>query len=131
MQEIEAKLAEMQEREGTAGSAVEVKRGALVAALFDDGSGPAWFRARIEGRVEGEGGKQLQKVTFVDFGNRADLPMSRYISVRGAWQSVFQSPHCFTPRILRVLPQVAPTGRHLDSRTCSGHRVHPALHSRA
>lgn len=71
---INAGLMQMLESVGTSGDAVEVPRKAIVAALFDDGRGSKWYRARVEGKVAGG---DLIKVTYIDFGNREDVPMSR------------------------------------------------------
>lgn len=50
--------------------ALDVKKGQLVLAQFDDrsGSGPTWFRAKVE---EVEPGQKKARVQFIDYGNRA------------------------------------------------------------
>ena len=53
-----------------AGAPVDVKRGPLLAALFDDGSGLTWFRARV---LEYSADKTSIKVVYVDYGNTATL----------------------------------------------------------
>jgi len=60
---------------GTDGSPCDVKPGKPVAALFDDGSGKSWNRAKIMERPVG--GKV--KVLFVDHGNVANLPMATHL----------------------------------------------------
>jgi Tudor domain/Staphylococcal nuclease homologue len=61
-------------------STPEAKKGQLVLALFDDrtGSGPAWFRAKVE---EVEVGGKKARVQFIDYGNRAVVSMSEIASV--------------------------------------------------
>lgn len=49
---------------GTSGAPCDVKIGKTVAALFDDGSGKLWYRAKI---LERKGGKA--RVLFLDYGN--------------------------------------------------------------
>ena len=52
----------------------------LVTGLFDDKSesAPKWFRARIEGKVvDEEAGEDLWRVTYVDYGNHEDVPVTR------------------------------------------------------
>jgi hypothetical protein len=76
---IEAALAAVAEsvgvEAGAAGSGiVEAKAGKNCLALFDDGSGATWFRARIES-VEDEGTAAV--VRYIDFGNKEKAPMSR------------------------------------------------------
>jgi staphylococcal nuclease domain-containing protein 1 len=79
--DIEARLAAMRVEVGTAAAPVEPRRGAVVAALFDDGSegGVQWFRARVDGRVKLEGGgrSDLFNVTYIDYGNKEELPVTR------------------------------------------------------
>ena len=60
--------------------AFEAKKGQLVLALFDDrsGSGPVWFRAKVE---EVEVGGKKARVQFIDYGNRAVVSMSEIASV--------------------------------------------------
>ena len=59
---------------------VEAKKGQLVLALFDDrsGSGPVWFRAKVE---EVETGGRKARVQFIDYGNRAVVSMSEIAAV--------------------------------------------------
>ena len=67
-------------------STPEVKKGQLVLALFDDrsGSGPAWFRARVE---EVEGGGKKARVQFIDYGNRAVVSVSEIATVESSSSS--------------------------------------------
>jgi len=51
---------------GTNGAPVDQKVGKFVAALFNDGSGPSWYRAKI---IENYAGKA--KVLYIDHGNVA------------------------------------------------------------
>eukprot|EP00538_Stauroneis_constricta_P000336 CAMPEP_0119573206 /NCGR_PEP_ID=MMETSP1352-20130426/45005_1 /TAXON_ID=265584 /ORGANISM="Stauroneis constricta, Strain CCMP1120" /LENGTH=958 /DNA_ID=CAMNT_0007622893 /DNA_START=199 /DNA_END=3075 /DNA_ORIENTATION=- len=59
---------------GTAGAPCDVKNGKVVAALFDDGSGKSWYRAKI---VEKRGPKAT--VLFVDHGNLATVPIATHL----------------------------------------------------
>ena len=61
----------------------EVKKGQLVLALFDDqsGSGPAWYRAKVE---DIEAGGKKARVQFIDYGNRANVSTSEIAAVEGA-----------------------------------------------
>lgn len=58
---------------GTKGAPCDLKNGKVVAALFDDGSGKLWYRARV---LEKRGGKA--KVLFIDYGNVATLPIATH-----------------------------------------------------
>lgn len=76
---IEAALAAIAESVGVeAGAAdsgiVEAKAGKHCLALFDDGSGNTWCRARIES-VEEDGSAAV--VRYIDFGNKEKVPMAR------------------------------------------------------
>ncbi|RHY33831.1 hypothetical protein DYB32_001561 [Aphanomyces invadans] len=57
---------------GVDGKTTELRKGALVAALFDDGQGPLWNRARIESISP-----QTVRVRFIDYGNVEVLPVTR------------------------------------------------------
>ena len=59
---------------GTSGAPCDLKVGKNVAALFNDGSGKSWYRAKI---VEKKPGKA--KVLFVDHGNIATLPIASHL----------------------------------------------------
>lgn len=52
---------------GTNGAPCDVKKGKVVAALFNDGSGKSWYRARILDRAPSLRGKI--SVLFIDHGN--------------------------------------------------------------
>ena len=60
---------------GTSGAPCDVKKGKVVAALFDDGSGKSWYRAKILER--GDRGKV--QVLFVDHGNIASVPPASHL----------------------------------------------------
>ena len=59
---------------GTKGGPCDLKKGKVVAALFDDGSGKLWYRAKI---LEIRSGKA--KVLFVDYGNISTVPISTHL----------------------------------------------------
>lgn len=60
---------------GTSGAPCDAKVGKVVAALFDDGSGKSWYRAKVVQR--GVGGKV--QVLFVDHGNMAAVPLATHM----------------------------------------------------
>jgi staphylococcal nuclease domain-containing protein 1 len=60
---------------GTAGAPCDVKIGKVVAALFDDGTGKIWYRAKI---VERKGAGKVA-VLFLDFGNVAVVPVATHL----------------------------------------------------
>jgi len=59
---------------GTSGAPVDLKVGKVVAALFDDGSGKSWYRAKI---LEKKIGKV--KVLFIDHGNVSTIPIRSHL----------------------------------------------------
>jgi len=60
---------------GTDGAPIDAKVGKAVAALFDDGSGKSWYRAKIVEKPEG----QKVKVLFLDHGNVATVPLATHL----------------------------------------------------
>lgn len=60
---------------GTSGSPCDVKPGKVVAALFDDGSGKSWYRAKILQRSD----RGKVQVLFVDHGNIANVPLATHL----------------------------------------------------
>lgn len=63
------------EANGTDGAECEMKVNTVVAALFDDGSGKSWYRAKLTERANG--GKV--KVLFIDHGNLATVPVATHL----------------------------------------------------
>lgn len=63
------------ENNGTEGAPCDVKNGKLVAALFDDGNGKSWYRAKI---LEKKAGGKV-KVVFVDHGNIDVVPLATHL----------------------------------------------------
>ncbi len=59
---------------GTKGAPCDLKVGKIVAALFNDGTGKSWYRAKI---IEKKIGKA--KVLFVDHGNVANVPVATHL----------------------------------------------------
>eukprot|EP00559_Dactyliosolen_fragilissimus_P001205 CAMPEP_0184865336 /NCGR_PEP_ID=MMETSP0580-20130426/17746_1 /TAXON_ID=1118495 /ORGANISM="Dactyliosolen fragilissimus" /LENGTH=944 /DNA_ID=CAMNT_0027364493 /DNA_START=76 /DNA_END=2910 /DNA_ORIENTATION=+ len=59
---------------GLKGAPCDLKVGKIVAALFDDGTGKSWYRAKI---IEKQIGKV--KVMFVDHGNVTVVPISTHL----------------------------------------------------
>mmetsp|Transcript_779 Transcript_779/g.1181 ORF Transcript_779/g.1181 Transcript_779/m.1181 type:complete len:620 (+) Transcript_779:2513-4372(+) len=60
---------------GTRGAPCDVKVGKVVAALFDDGNGSSWYRAKILARKD----KSRVSVLFLDHGNVTDVPVSTHL----------------------------------------------------
>lgn len=60
---------------GTSGAPCDAKAGKVVAALFDDGTGKSWYRAKVVQR--GDRGKV--QVLFVDHGNEAAVPLATHL----------------------------------------------------
>ena len=60
---------------GTAGAPCDAKLGKVVAALFDDGSGKSWYRAKI---IERKNPSKVS-VLFLDFGNVATVPVASHL----------------------------------------------------
>lgn len=59
---------------GTNGAPCDSKTGKIVAALFNDGSGKSWYRARILEKKPGHA-----KVLFIDHGNVATVPIATHL----------------------------------------------------
>lgn len=60
---------------GLSGAPCDLKIGKIVAALFDDGTGKKWYRARIvEKKVRGKA-----TVLFVDYGNKEVVPTASHL----------------------------------------------------
>jgi staphylococcal nuclease domain-containing protein 1 len=72
---IEDSMALFTKNNGIAGGPCDVKAGKVVAALFDDGTGKSWYRAKI---VERSGGAKAT-VLFVDHGNMASVPIATHL----------------------------------------------------
>lgn len=62
------------EEKGINGAPCDLKVGNVVAALFNDGTGKSWYRAKILERKPGKA-----KVLFVDHGNVATLPIATHL----------------------------------------------------
>ncbi|RLN70215.1 hypothetical protein BBJ29_001732 [Phytophthora kernoviae] len=70
---VEEKMKAFTHTNGLAGKTFEVRRNAVCAALFDDGSGPAWNRAKVE-YVHPDGSA---RVRFLDYGNETTVTPNR------------------------------------------------------
>eukprot|EP00980_Cylindrotheca_fusiformis_P001425 scaffold345_cov134-Cylindrotheca_fusiformis.AAC.36 len=60
---------------GTGGAPCDPKVNKVVAALFDDGSGKSWYRAKIIEKL----GADKVKVLFLDHGNAAAVPVATHL----------------------------------------------------
>ena len=120
---VGAAMEALRAEHGTQGAPVDAKKGRLVAALFDDGGegGPAWFRARVDGRRKGDtpGALDLHDVTFVDYGNASAVTVRE---MRPLDPGVAAHPglakECALAflRVSRALPRVAPSAAHTRPR---------------
>lgn len=72
---VEQSMKEFTSTNGTAGAPCDVKINKVVAALFDDGNGKAWYRAKITERK----GPGKVAVLFLDHGNLATVPVSTHL----------------------------------------------------
>ena len=72
---VERSMKEFTSKNGTAGAPCDVKINRIVGALFDDGTGKAWYRAKI---VERKGPGEVA-VLFIDHGNVATVPVSTHL----------------------------------------------------
>ena len=73
---------------GTKGAPCDVKPGKIVAALFDDGRGNSWYRAKILARKD----KSRVSVLFVDHGNVAAVPVATHLRPLDAELSITRIP---------------------------------------
>lgn len=60
---------------GTTGAPCDAKVNKVVAALFDDGAGKSWYRAKIIEKL----GTEKVKVLFLDHGNVAAVPVATHL----------------------------------------------------
>jgi staphylococcal nuclease domain-containing protein 1 len=72
---IDESMKEFTKANGIGGAPCDVKLGKVVAALFDDGTGKRWYRARI---VERKGQGKVS-VLFVDYGNVATVLTAEHL----------------------------------------------------
>ncbi|TDH69496.1 hypothetical protein CCR75_002259 [Bremia lactucae] len=66
---VEEKMKILTRTHGLSGKTFEVRRNAVCAALFDDGNGSTWNRAKVE-HVASDGSA---RVRFLDYGNQATV----------------------------------------------------------
>ncbi|GAX13294.1 staphylococcal nuclease domain-containing protein 1 [Fistulifera solaris] len=72
---VEQNMQTFTQKNGTAGAPCDAKVGRYVAALFDDGSGKSWYRAKIiEKKTPGKA-----TVLFIDHGNVATVPIATHL----------------------------------------------------
>mmetsp|Transcript_16079 Transcript_16079/g.18495 ORF Transcript_16079/g.18495 Transcript_16079/m.18495 type:complete len:984 (+) Transcript_16079:208-3159(+) len=61
---------------------LDVRPGKIVAALFNDGAGKSWYRAKILGRPAKDAkGKNKVEVLFIDHGNVASVPVETHLRI--------------------------------------------------
>ncbi|CAM9568749.1 unnamed protein product, partial [Phaeothamnion confervicola] len=93
LREVEESMRQLMTAVGARGAPMEARRGTLCAALFDDGTGPAWYRARVDGVAPGGGGGV--RVTYVDHGNTATVPATSLQPLdRGFFRVPEQATEC-------------------------------------
>jgi len=71
---IEESMQLFTSNKGTKGAPVDLKIGKIVAALFDDGKGKSWYRAKILDKKVGK-----VKLLFVDHGNVGVVPVATHL----------------------------------------------------
>jgi len=81
---------------GTSGAPCDVKVGKVVAALFDDGNGKSWYRAKI---VERKGPSKVG-ILFIDHGNLATVPVATHLRPLDASLGVERIPAVATEATL-------------------------------
>jgi len=91
---------------GTAGAPCDVKNGKVVAALFDDGTGKSWYRAKI---IERKGAAKVS-VLFVDHGNIATVSVATHLRPLDMSLGTDRIPPVATEAVLALT-----TTRALDS----------------
>lgn len=84
---------------GTAGATTRPRRGTQCAALFNDGTGPAWYRAKV--LAETPVGIRVQ---YIDHGNCATVPTSKLRPLDPSYFSI-------KPQARFVKPCVRPAWR--------------------
>ena len=72
---MEQSMKEFTSTHGTGGAPCDEKVNKVVAALFDDGNGKSWYRAKI---LERKGTGKVS-VLFLDHGNVATVPISTHL----------------------------------------------------
>lgn len=72
---IDESMKEFTKKNGTAGAPCDVKKNKIVAALFDDGNGKSWYRAKI---IE-KPAPDTVGVLFIDHGNVAKVPVATHL----------------------------------------------------
>lgn len=63
-------------KNGTSGAPCDLRKGKLVAALFNDGNGKSWYRAKVLNRAATKG---KVSVLFIDHGNVASVPVATHL----------------------------------------------------
>jgi len=88
---VTEKMKALTAAEGTAGGgsklAFEPRRGNIIAALFNDGSAPLWYRARVEEKIPAAAGGGF-KVLFIDYGNTAVVKPEQVRTLDGTNTSI-------------------------------------------
>uniref|UniRef100_A0A7S2RCV2 Uncharacterized protein n=1 Tax=Mucochytrium quahogii TaxID=96639 RepID=A0A7S2RCV2_9STRA len=89
-QEMQTLATEFGTTAGGAGSGImEPKKGMQCIALFNDGTGNKWFRAKIL-NIRVEDGAELVHIRYIDYGNEETVDMGRIRAAPNA--GVFQNP---------------------------------------
>jgi len=72
---IEDSMMQFTTNNGITAAPCDLRKGKVVAALFNDGTGKKWYRAKITGRSE----KGKAAVLFVDYGNVMQAPIATHL----------------------------------------------------
>ena len=76
LQAIEESMAEFTNNKGTQPSPCDCKPGKVIAALFDDGTGKKWYRAKV---LEKKSYTKIS-VLFVDYGNVSTIDVKKHVT---------------------------------------------------
>lgn len=95
---VDDRMKDFTKANGTGGGPCEVKVGKVVAALFDDGTGKSWYRAKITEKNVAE----EVSVLFIDHGNIATVPVATHLLPLDASLSVEQIPPAAKEAVLAL-----------------------------
>ena len=109
---VDDRMKDFTQANGTGGGPCEVKVGKVVAALFDDGTGKSWYRAKITEKI----GAEEVSVLFVDHGNIATVPIATHLLPLNSSLSVDQLPPAAKEAVLALtLPRSLDSDEGIDA----------------
>ncbi|KAL3911394.1 MAG: hypothetical protein SGILL_007299, partial [Bacillariaceae sp.] len=95
---VEDSMKQFTATNGTDGAPCDVKKNKVVAALFDDGNGKSWYRAKIQEKLDGD----KVVVLFLDHGNLATVPVATHLRPLDASLDVDKIPPAATEAALAL-----------------------------